>query len=148
MTSEFVDRELTPGEPEGVSEDPAAMERRIFYGMRVTVAVAVAISAAVAPWRVTTGLFVGGLLSLFNHHWLRTSVAAMFKTAVGGARPKFRIARYLLRYVVVAIVIGAAYQLDLVSLVATLAGLCSFVVAALFEGFTQLYIAISHREET
>jgi hypothetical protein len=134
--------------PEGRAEDPAAMERRIFRGMCVTVSLAVLVSAALAPWRVTTGLLLGGALSLLNHHWLRTSVAAMFQTAVEGARPKFKIARYILRYVVVAGVAVIAYKFDVVSLAATLAGMCSFVVAALFEGFTQLYFAIVHREET
>ena len=134
--------------PERMAEDPAAMERSIFLGMCVTVSLAVLASAAVAPWRVTTGLLLGGALSLLNHHWLRTSIAAMFQTAVEGARPKLKIARYILRYVVVAAVAVAAYKLDVVSLAATLAGMCSFVVAALFEGFTQLYFAIVHREET
>ncbi len=128
-------------------EDHAAMERRIFRGMCVTVALAVMVSAPLAPWRVTTGLLLGGVLSLFNHHWLRTSVAAAFKVAATGEKPKFKIARYVLRYAVVAIVVWAAYRLNLVSLLATLMGLCSFVVAALIEGFMQLYFAIAHREE-
>lgn len=144
---EFVDSETPAGEPEDAGEEPAAMERRIFRGMCVTVAVAVVVSAAVAPWRVTTGLLLGGLLSLLNHHWLRTSVAAMFATVVEGAKPKFKIARYVLRYVVLAATVVVAYKLDAVSLGATLAGMCSFAVAALVEGFTQLYFAISHREE-
>lgn len=134
--------------PEEGGEDPSAMERRIFAGMCVTVALAVAASAPLAPWRVTTGLLLGGLLSLFNHHWLRSSVGAMFGAAAGGARPKLKVARYVLRYVVVAGVVAAAHWLDLVSLAATLFGMCSFVVAALVEGFTQLYFAVVRREES
>lgn len=129
-------------------EDPAAMEQRIFRGMCATVALAVPLSALLMPWRVTTGLLIGGLLSLFNHHWLRTSVGAFFKSAEPGARPKFKVARYVTRYVVIAFVVALAYRLDLVSLVATLVGLCSFVVAALVEGFMQLYFAVIRREET
>lgn len=131
----------------GADEDPSAMERRIFRGMCRVVASAVLISAPFAPWRVTTGLLLGGVLALLNHHWLRTSVAAVFGAAPAGARPKMRAARYVLRYVVIAAVVAAAYRLDLVSLAATLAGLCAFVAAALAEGFRQLYIAIAHREE-
>lgn len=136
------------GAAEAQGEDPRAMERRIFRGMCVAVAAAVLVSAAVAPWRVTTGLLLGGLLSLLNHHWLRTSVAAVFDATPAGKRPRMRAARYVLRYVVVAGVVWAAYALDLVSLAATLAGLCSFVVAALAEGVRQLYFAILRREET
>ena len=144
---EVVDRTRGPA-PVGFEEDPQAMERRIFRGMCVTVALAVLISAPLAPWRVTTGLLLGGLLSLFNHHRLRTSVAAVFEAAPAGAKPKLRAWRYVLRYFVVAAVVVAAYRLDLVSLAATLLGMCSFVAASLVEGFRQLYFAITRREET
>ena len=136
------------GQPEAGGEDPRAMERRIFRGMCVAVALAVAAAAPLAPWRVTTGLLAGGLLSLLNHHWLRTSVEAVFGATPPGGRPKWKAARYVLRYLVIAAVVAAAYNLNLVSLPAAFAGLCSFVPAALAEGFRQLYFAIARREET
>lgn len=129
--------------------DPAAMQRRLFRTMCGTVAVAVIISLPFAPWRVTTGLLLGGLLSLFNYHWLRSSLAAVFGAAAeSGKRVKINAARYVLRYFVIAAVVAAAYTLDLVSIVATLLGLCSFVVAAMMEAFMQIYYAIVNREET
>ncbi|HKR00443.1 MAG TPA: ATP synthase subunit I [Pyrinomonadaceae bacterium] len=128
--------------------DPAEMERRLFRTMCMTVAVAVLVSAPLAPWRVTTGLLVGGLLSLFNHHWLRTSLRAVFGAAESGRRVKINAARYVLRYFVIAAVVAAAYTLNLVSIVATLIGLCSFVVAAMLEAFMQLYFIIVNREDT
>ena len=128
--------------------DPAAMERRLFRLMCVAVALAAIISAPVAPWRVTTGLLLGGVLSLFNHHWLRTSLSAVFSTAASGRRVKINAARYVLRYFIIAAVVATAYALDLVSMVATLVGLCSFVVAAMIEAFIQIYFAIVNREET
>lgn len=130
------------------AEDPRAMERRIFRDMCVSVALAVLAGALLAPWRVTTGLLLGGTLALLNHHWLRTSVAAVFGGAAQGSRPKMKASRYFLRYVVLAAAVAAAYRLDLVSLVAALAGMCAFVPAALAEGLRQLYFAIAHREET
>ena len=136
------------GPPEAVGEDPRAMERRIFRGMCVAVALSVAVAAPLAPWRVTTGLLTGGLLSLLNHHWLRTSVGAVFGATPPGGRPKLKAARYVLRYFVIAAAVAAAYNLNLVSLPAAFAGLCSFVPAALAEGGRQLYFAIARREET
>jgi hypothetical protein len=133
---------------EGLEEDPSAMERRIFRGMCVAVALAVLISAPLAPWRVTAGLLLGGALSLFNYHWLRTSVAAVFGAAPEGARPKMKASRYVLRYFVLAVAVVVAHQLGLVSLAATLLGMCSFAAASLAEGFRQLYFAITRREET
>lgn len=142
------DADAGGGAQTGVADDPAAMERRIFRLMTVAVALAVAVSAAVAPWRVTAGLLLGGALSLFSLHWLRTSVAAVFGATTAGAKPKLRIARYVLRYLVVGLVVASAVWLDAVSLPATLAGLCSFVPAALAEGLMQLYFAITRREES
>ena len=49
---------------------------------------------------------------------------------------------------IVAAVIASAYAFNLVSIVATLIGLCSFVVAAMIEAFMQIYFAIVNREET
>lgn len=128
--------------------DPAAMERRLFRTMCGTVALAVIVSLPLAPWRTTTGLLLGGILSLFNHHWLRSSLAAIFGKAESGRRLKINAARYVLRYFVIAAVVAVAYALNLVSIVATLLGLCSFVVAAMLEAFMQIYFAIVKREET
>ena len=128
--------------------DPAAVGRRIFRGMCIVVAGSVLLSAPFAPWRVTTGLLIGGLLSLLNHHWLRTSVAAVFgKDLAAGVRPKLGVARYLLRYFVIGAGIAVAHTLNIASLVAMLVGMCSFVVPALMEGFVQTYFVIMHRGE-
>jgi hypothetical protein len=124
------------------------MERRIFRDMCVAAALAGLVSAPLAPWRVTTGLILGGALALLNHHWLRTSVAAVFGGAARGTRPRLRASRYVLRYVVLAGAAAAGYWLGLASLAATLAGMCAVVPALLAEGFRQLYFAIVRREET
>lgn len=137
--------------PSGASdagEEPRAVERRVFRDTCIAVVVAVAASAMLAPWRVTTGLLLGGLLSLFNMYWLRTSVSAVFDAAPEGRPPRMKAARYVLRYIFVAAAIAAANAFGLVSLVATLAGMCLVVAALLAEGLRQLYFAIVRREET
>ena len=132
------------------SEDASAMAERLFRVMTGTVIVAVVVSALWLPWRVTTGLFIGGALSLLNHHWMRTAIGAAFATAsnTAGARPKLKIVRFITRYFIVAAAIVLAHWLDIASLTAMLIGLCSFVVAAMVEGFMQVYFVIIHREET
>ncbi|HVF51037.1 MAG TPA: ATP synthase subunit I [Pyrinomonadaceae bacterium] len=127
--------------------DPAAMERRLVRTMCWTVVLMVAASAPFAPWRVTTGLLLGGALSLFNHQWLRTAIAAAFDTSALAPRPRISVARYILRYFIVAATVAAAYTLDIASIVAMLAGLCTFVVAVMLEASVQTYFAIIHREE-
>jgi hypothetical protein len=128
-------------------EDNGALELRLFRVMIASVALAVIVSTMLLPWRVTTGLMLGGLLSLLNFHWLQTSVAAVFKVSAG-ARPRVRVARYVIRYFVVGATGYAAYKSGLVSLPAMFAGLCAFVPALFFEAFRQFYFAIIRREES
>jgi hypothetical protein len=124
-----------------------SIDGRIFRTMAIAVASAVIISAPFAPWRITTGLLVGGILSLLNHYWMRTSISAGFALALGhGTKPQIKLVHYFLRYFVVGAVVIAAYQLNIVSLPATFAGLCSFVVALFVEAFREFYFAIIHRE--
>jgi len=128
--------------------DDEALERRLTRSMCAAVALAIAVSAAVAPWRVTTGLALGGVLSLVNHRWLRSSIAAAFGGDLGAKRPRLKVARYVLRYFVVGLIVFAAAQLDLISVPAALAGLSSFVAALFVEAGRQFYMAIAHREGT
>lgn len=123
------------------------LEKRVFRTMMVAVAIAVFASLPFAQWRITTGLLVGGLLSLLNHHWLRSSSEAAFSVVAQGAKPKLKLAQYVLRYIVVAAVVFIAYKFNVVSLTATIVGLCSFVVALFAEAFREFYFVIIHREE-
>jgi hypothetical protein len=124
-----------------------ALEMRVFRVMIATVTLAVVGSTMLAPWRVTFGLMLGGVLSLLNYHWLRTSIAAVFNLT-GTDRPRVKIWRYLVRYFVVSVAVFAAYQMQVVSLPATIVGLCSFVPALFVEAFRQFYFAFIHREES
>ena len=119
----------------------------MFRSMVVASALAVTIAAFVAPWRVTTGLLVGGLLALFSHRWLSNSAAAAIQLSTAGGKPQLRLAQFVLRYVVIAGVIFGAYTLDLISLPAVLAGMSSFVVAIFVEAVREFYFAITKREE-
>ena len=129
------------------TDDNGALELRVFRLMMASVAVAVIVSTMLLPWRVTTGLMLGGALSLLNYHWLQTSVAAIFKVS-GEQRPRVSISRYIIRYFVVAGAAFVAYELRLVSLPAMFAGLCSFVPALFIEASRQFYFAIIRREES
>lgn len=135
------------GEPLAGS-DTGAIELRVFRVMIAAVALAVTVSLLFAPWRVTTGLVLGGGLSLLNYHWLRTSVAAIFGGDIETRRPRVRVSRYLVRYFVVGFVAIAAYQLEIVSLPAMFAGLSSFVPAMFVEAGRQFYLVITRREES
>lgn len=148
--SEGADSERPAGQGDArpAGEAPREAVRRIFRDTFWAALVAVAAGAFLAPWRVTAGLALGGALALFNQHWLRSSVEAVFEGATAARPPKWKAARYVLRYAVVAGLVFAAVQAELVSLVATLAGMCAVVAGLLAEGFRQFYFAIVRREET
>lgn len=126
---------------------PDDVEARIFRSMAVAVAVAVVVCAVIAPWRVTLGLLLGGSLSLLNYRWLHGSVAALLNVQSAGAKPRMSLGKHLLRYLVIGGAVFAAYALNVISLPATIAGLCSFVAALFVEAFRWFYFAIIHREE-
>jgi diacylglycerol kinase len=141
-------RPVEPEQAGQAGEAPGEAVRRVFRDTFWATLVAVVVSAFLAPWRVTAGLALGGALALFNQHWLRGSVEAVFEGATSARPPRMKVARYFLRYAVVAVVVFLAYQSGLVSLVATLAGMCAVVAGLLAEGFRQFYFAIVRREET
>ncbi|HCX28253.1 MAG TPA: hypothetical protein DHU55_00525 [Blastocatellia bacterium] len=136
-----------PSEAVLLETGESGIDRRIFRSMVFAMALAVLASLPFGRWRITTGLLVGGILSLLNHHWLSSSTAAVFRVVAQGASPRLKVAQYILRYFVIGAVVFFAYKLNIVSLAATIAGLCSFVVALFVEAFRELYFAIIHREE-
>ena len=115
--------------------------------MATATGLAISVSAFYAPWRVTTGLLLGGLLALINHHWLRRSTGAALAVVATGERPRITLLTYLLRYLVIAVAAYVAYELRLASLTAVLAGLSTFVVALFVEAIREFYFAIIQREE-
>ena len=127
---------------------PDDLEARIIRAMIAAVTVAVIVSALVAPWRVTSGLLLGGVLSLLNYRWLSGSVAALLDMQKPGVKPRLKLWKHGLRYLVIAVAVFAGYQLNLISLAATLAGLCAFVPALFVEAGRQFYFAIIRREES
>jgi hypothetical protein len=133
--------------PGGIDwNDPVAMERRIFYLMCAINLVAVMLSAAYMPWRITAGLALGGVLAWLNHRWLRSSIAAAFRAVATGAKPNLSVTRYFLRYLVMAAVVTAGYWWDVISVPATLAALGSFAAAAMLEAFIQTVFIVVRKE--
>jgi hypothetical protein len=129
-----------------ISADPG-MSARVFRTMAVAAGLAVSLSVFIAPWRFTTGLLLGGLLALINHHWLQGSISAAFAVIVNGETPQLTIGKYFLRYLVIGTIAFLAYKLRIAALPAILAGLSTFVVALFVEALREFYFAIIQREE-
>jgi len=131
-----------------VRDSADGLEVRLLRSMIASVVIAAGICAVFAPWRATTGVILGGALAVLNYRWLHTSVAAIFNINLGAERPRAGVSRYILRYAVVGALVFAAVNLQIVSLAATLAGLCAFVPALFIEALREFYFAIIHREES
>jgi|ERR1051326_706021 hypothetical protein len=136
------------GSSERFAREADAIELRIFRVMIASVALAVAVAVMLMPWRFAVGLTLGGVLSLLNYHWLRTSVAALFSIDLAIEKPRVKVSRYLLRYFVIGLIALTAYKLQMVSLPATITGLCAFVPALFVEAGRQFYFSIINREES
>ena len=124
------------------------LEARLLRWMIASVASAAGICTFVAPWRITSGVILGGSLAVLNYRWLHTSVAAIFDINFASKRPRAGVSRYVLRYLIVGALVFVASYLQIVSLAATLAGLCAFVPAMFIEAGREFYHAIIHREES
>lgn len=138
------------------ADEGARIEARLLRFMCAAVVVAAGASLFVFAWRVTAGLLLGGVLAIVNYSWVRSSVRAAFAPVVMtdegtgevmNVRPRWGVWRYAVRYFVVAGLVGVAYTLDLVSLVAVLCGLCAFAAAGMLEGLVQLYFAVINRKD-
>ena len=97
-------------------------------------------------WQISGGVALGGMLSLLNFYWLKTSTGAMLAESAEGGKPSL-IVRFFLRYLVIGAVIVISYLSNLVSVVALLSGLLAFTVAVFAESFYQIYLTIVKRED-
>jgi hypothetical protein len=122
------------------------IEKRIYRRMVYIVAISGVVSLAFASVPITLGVIVGGALSLLNFRWLQASVRAIFP-ADNKAPSATGAAKFLLRYFILAGTLFIAYRFEMISLVAVLVGLLSFVPAALMEAFVQAISALALRED-
>jgi hypothetical protein len=148
MMSENLDIVIEQGVVGALPPDDVMLqvERRIFRGMYIALALGVPFAFAFAEWRTGTGLLLGGLLALMNYRWMQSSISSAFNSVTDGTKPNLTVTRYFLRYVVIASVIFAAHTLGIASAVWALFGLSLFAVAALAEAFVQVYFAIIQKE--
>lgn len=122
-------------------------EKRLLPIMIIVSMIAISVSLWFQDWRITSGLALGCCLSIVNYKWANHSLKAMFDKSINLAKPSFSIAGYFLRYLTFGSVIGLAYFLNLISIVAALLGLLTFITAIFIAAFIQLFFGLIKREE-
>ncbi len=120
---------------------------RILWIMAIVLIIAVVGSSIFATWRVTVGLFFGGILSFINYYWLKFALRSVFENVTEGEKPRFLIGKYFLRYFAVGAVIFLVSLTKSISVVALICGLLIFAAAIIIESFILMFIHISRREE-
>jgi hypothetical protein len=124
-------------------EESKLIERRFERNMYIYILVALAISLIWAGWRMASGVLLGSILSIFNKRWLQGSVAAILGSAVemgGGRVPPFTAAKLILRYFIIAFVIGAAIWTSDFHPLGIGIGFAAFVGGVMIEAGYQIYL--------
>ena len=94
---------------------------------------------------VGIGFIVGCGIAILNFHWLKRVVSALADRATGTGQKQGSagvVARFLLRYLLVAAVAYAIFRVSLTSVYGLLAGLFLPVAGILIEAVYEVYVAI------
>jgi ATP synthase I chain len=130
--------------------DLAATERRFRRNTYVVIGLGVAGGWLLGGVRMGLGVALGGALSIFNERWLRASAGAILGTAAAGDRrvPRWTATKFLLRYLVIAVVAGLAVWSGRVHLLGVGIGLAAFVGAVMIEAGYQIYLTFTQGGES
>ena len=124
---------------------PEAVERRVFRNIFAVIAIAVVIAALTADLQFMLGLVLGGALALLNYKWLHSSLRAVLATGNEKTPPGTMI-KFVVRWLVIAVVAWAANKTGYFDAVAILAGLFAPAGAVMIEAAYVAYKSLTTRE--
>lgn len=130
-------------EPDSViteEQPPPISHRRILWTMGSVAAVAGLAGFIFISWQFGLGVILGGILSFINYWWLKVSLKRLFDNAVAhGGKPRFLAVRYFARYLTLGAILTVVFLTHTIPVVAVIAGLSSFALAIVIEGFVRLF---------
>jgi hypothetical protein len=133
-----------PDSPQSETFYSGAMTR-IVRVMPVLGAVFTALVLFRFGWRVAVGFALGCVIAYLNFIWLKRVVTALADVVVEGGRPHSSsgiVARFLLRYALIAVGGYVIFRVSRTSLFGLLAGLFLPVAAIGCEAFYEVYVAL------
>lgn len=92
-----------------------------------------------------SGILIGGLLSFVNYYWLKHTLRVIFDRAKGGEKPRLFAFGYIIRYIVFGFVIAMIYLSQAIPITSVIAGLGSFAVAVVIEGFLRIFTSFFNK---
>lgn|SRR5262245_53125507 len=127
-----------------MNEEPGnEIERRFRRNMIVVIGVALVIGFYWAGWRMGLGILLGGALCIFNLRWLGGSVRAILSHAVerqNSKVPPFTASKFILRYLIIALVMGAAVWTGDFHPLGIAIGFGAFAGGVMIEAGYQIYL--------
>ena len=102
-------------------------------------------------WRIGIGFALGAAISFLNFHWLKQVVAGIAELTIRSGRPvsgRRVVYRFLLRYVLMALVAFVILTVSRESLYGLFAGLFLPVAAILCEAAYEVYVVLCRREHS
>jgi hypothetical protein len=134
-------------EPVEVEQQPAAMSHsRILILMAGLVGVGSLAGMIFISLGFGFGVLTGGILSFINYFWLKRTLRGIFEKAKDGERPRLFAFSYILRYIVFGFVLGIIYLSQTIPITAVIAGLGSFAIAVVIEGFLRIFSSFNKRD--
>ncbi len=121
--------------------------RRILTEMAAVVLVSVIVSFTFASVSFGIGVLIGGILSLANYYWLKSSLKQIFAQALAGEKPQLLGLKYFFRYLTFAAILAFVYFTKVVPVVAVLLGLASFAAAIMVEAAIRLVTGVFIKKE-
>lgn len=132
-------------------EDGNEIESRFQRNTFIVIIVALACAVFWSGRRMALGVALGGALSLFNKRWLQGSVRAILGAAAqtqSGNVPPWTSSKLILRYFVIAIVMGIAVWTGYFDPIGIGIGFAAFVGGVMIEAGYQLYLFFKTRDNS
>lgn len=128
----------TPGDDEAGFAGSQAIERRVWRNLLAVIACAILTAAIFADLHFLLGLILGGGLALLNYRWLHSSLRAILGTGSSRTPPGTSM-KFIVRWLLVAIIGWAAHRTGYFDAVGILSGLFAPAVAVMIEAGYMTY---------
>jgi hypothetical protein len=136
-----------PAPDQAAINDP--LYRRARRNMIVFLLLALVVAALYSGWHMARGVALGGALSFFNLRWLTASLRGILNAAViaqDGKVPPFTAGKFVLRYYVIAVVIGLAVWTGNIHPLGIGIGFFAFVAGVMLEAAYRLYLILTGQD--
>lgn len=132
-------------------EEHSDIEQRFLRNTLTVIAVLLIAGFFWSGWRMALGVLLGGALCLFNKRWLEGSVRAVLSETVVSKNkrvPPFTASKFILRYYIIAMVIGAAIWTGDFHPLGIGVGFAAFAGGVMIEAVYQLYLSFKSNQST